>query len=1094
VVKFARVCSQPLKFVHDTLDDILPNEVWQTQTTGTSSTLLAPDFIVVDNTETSKNQPITTTPVTPIKDKPLEQDPDSKSAQQKRYYFLSLFIPFLQARLAHKNVVDTITAGSGFKTREVARILLMDIVKVSSTNQPALNYILHTLGVAQNIWQGYICAPTDDLYKFFLPRTESGAKPDGITLEGKTWEFRADKFGNELKWSTASIPFDSQQVYTLSLSQETKSKWEWKADNGGDLIPVPKEVFNAWRGFIISPQSERYTFSVTCESQPLPLEINHRLYDFVAQIEKPQAVWTTESIRLEPAKLYSMKLRGIQQIDLSWKPSGSVRTKVPDSALLPDYAQRQLYALLEQIKRMALLFNRIPLAPDEILYIEGHRKRFDDLDFNNLTSLQHWERLYDVINLKESLPKNADQSLLNLFAWAEAHPRASADDIAQRVTASTGWLSKTVSQIMERADFSTGRAEDFVNEKVLLSLVPMIEFVKRVDIPVSTLYEWASAPIIGIDQFTISTTISRDIQQAARTKFDLKTWPQAVRPVNDILRDAQKNALISYLLAQQEFVDANNIIDADSLFEFFLIDVQATPLVETSRIKQAISSVQLFIQRCMFGLEADRGVDANALDRARWEWMQKYRLWEANRKVFLYPENWIDPSLRDGKTEIFKQLEAGLLQRNLTSETVGRAVKDFLYEVDHISNMQAIGTFVDYRDGNKIHIISRTRGSPYGYYHNWFMPGVDGGTWNGWEKIEVDIPHYTSPSDGSTGNYVSPVVYNGRLLLFIAHFTPQTEASSKASGTPEGMRQQEFKNMTPISSWEIRLAWTEKRDGKWTPKKMCAQPFRAGEYTKNMALAATAARAAYIQTYDEVKKAYTDAGTAPSEEIRTAWNDTEKKMTSLIDAERCWGYRSAFPTPLQAYIFIPALVQPGDSTSDTSVANSIRIYLAAQDIPYGQPSSTIDGCWLYNGTELLLMSSTVGPTAIEPQDFASKTMNFGQRYDGSNTSVPSLRSYQAFLRDQPNQKLKLSLPLLATRLEIYSHDSLFSSSNAPNTGGTLTFLNPSNNTILTETIFHGYMSSLLHAAASGDDAMPIIEKLSKIEVSTQTVSLYSYKS
>ncbi len=30
---------------------------------------------------------------------------------------------------------------------------------------------------------------------------------------------------------------------------------------------------------------------------------------------------------------------------------------------------------------------------------------------------------------------------------------------------------------------------------------------------------------------------------------------------------------------------------------------------------------------------------------AKWEWRKKYRVWEANRKVFVYPENWVEPDL-----------------------------------------------------------------------------------------------------------------------------------------------------------------------------------------------------------------------------------------------------------------------------------------------------------------------------------------------------------------------------------------------------------------------------------------------------------------
>jgi AAA+ superfamily predicted ATPase len=32
--------------------------------------------------------------------------------------------------------------------------------------------------------------------------------------------------------------------------------------------------------------------------------------------------------------------------------------------------------------------------------------------------------------------------------------------------------------------------------------------------------------------------------------------------------------------------------------------------------------------------------------RPSWAWRKNYRVWEANRQVFLYPENWIEPELR----------------------------------------------------------------------------------------------------------------------------------------------------------------------------------------------------------------------------------------------------------------------------------------------------------------------------------------------------------------------------------------------------------------------------------------------------------------
>ena len=31
---------------------------------------------------------------------------------------------------------------------------------------------------------------------------------------------------------------------------------------------------------------------------------------------------------------------------------------------------------------------------------------------------------------------------------------------------------------------------------------------------------------------------------------------------------------------------------------------------------------------------------------AEWEWRKRYRVWDANRKIFVYPENWIEPEPR----------------------------------------------------------------------------------------------------------------------------------------------------------------------------------------------------------------------------------------------------------------------------------------------------------------------------------------------------------------------------------------------------------------------------------------------------------------
>jgi hypothetical protein len=38
------------------------------------------------------------------------------------------------------------------------------------------------------------------------------------------------------------------------------------------------------------------------------------------------------------------------------------------------------------------------------------------------------------------------------------------------------------------------------------------------------------------------------------------------------------------------------------------------------------------------------------MDFTQWTWVDRFRVWQANRKVFVYPENWIEPEQRDDES------------------------------------------------------------------------------------------------------------------------------------------------------------------------------------------------------------------------------------------------------------------------------------------------------------------------------------------------------------------------------------------------------------------------------------------------------------
>src|SRR6185312_6591366 len=168
--------------------------------------------------------------------------------------------------------------------------------------------------------------------------------------------------------------------------------------------------------------------------------------------------------------------------------------------------------------------------------------------------------------------------------------------------------------------------------------------------------------------FLFSILQARYPDQAARDKN--------VLPRTEALNVLRRDALCDYIIARANLFNFKN---REELYAYFLIDVEMGGCFETSRLVAAMSSLQLYVHRCLIDLEQSPDgfsvlslIDADDI-RREWEWRRNYRVWEANRKVFLYPENYIEPELRDDKTPLFKELEDDLLQRKITLDAAEEA-------------------------------------------------------------------------------------------------------------------------------------------------------------------------------------------------------------------------------------------------------------------------------------------------------------------------------------------------------------------------------------------------------------------------------------
>jgi hypothetical protein len=434
-----------------------------------------------------------------------------------------------------------------------------------------------------------------------------------------------------------------------------------------------------------------------------------------------------------------------------------------------------------------------------------------DPDASGVALFLRWRRLAALHALRRRLPSsNAD-----MFDVFRAGTLAEAVD---RLVLATGWDRATVDALLGPRGFavespsSLRLSADGDDEPVLLRLAHAVDIQRRLGVTPDTLFAWVSA---APDAETAAAIVL-----AVKARYDEKRWLEVARSLNDPLRLDRREALVSYLLPRMREQGVHN---RNQFFEYFLIDVEMMPCMLTSRIRQAIAAVQTFFQRSLMNLEPK--VHPRLIDDDDWKWLKNYRVWEANRKIFLYPENWIEPELRDDKTPLFQELERSILQQEIKKENVEAAFSDYLQGLDEIARLDVRGVWFERRerkvpggrprpaglgvpvppdspwDEGTYHIFARTFNAPHVWYYRRLE---DGRTWTPWEKIDADIE----------GDHLVPVIFHRRMHLFWTVFRetnkPPPPMNKESKGPPPKLGK----------DWEIHLAYTVYDRQRWSRKRM----------------------------------------------------------------------------------------------------------------------------------------------------------------------------------------------------------------------------------------------------------------------------------
>ncbi len=501
------------------------------------------------------------------------------------------------------------------------------------------------------------------------------------------------------------------------------------------------------------------------------------------------------------------------------------------------FAFARLYEVYKRVHKAAMVINKLRISYVELenlLEIDARLEvtALDLMRFGNTatpleiaTALMSFIRLNEWIMVRDRLNAPAEQfaALLRISAGG-----ATEDAWKTQLAQVSYWDEVEIHNLMFMLQVTYDPVviadNDCRHANIVLQFADVLASCKFISIKPQVVLQTIK-PDVGMNQ-------AKDIRMAAKARYNDEEWAKVAKPLQDVLRERQRQSLVAFIVASPNIIDVVGTAsykNEKELYEFLLIDVEMKPCMKTSRIRQAISSVQQFMDRIILSLEYIDGNPAYLISLspdkvAQWEsWRKWYRVWEANRKVFLYPENWIEPELRDDKTPFFKEMETQLLQDEVKSETAERAFMDYLERLDEVSRLEPVGAYhqVEPASGTEeaidiLHVIARTYGEP----HRYFYRKLEHNEWTPWEKMNVD----------AKTNHIVPMVWNRRLYLFWITFKTKKPANNTVNTGPDawvnkmlstGIVKDTDNDKTGIL--EATLNWSEFKDNKWQATQSCKE-------------------------------------------------------------------------------------------------------------------------------------------------------------------------------------------------------------------------------------------------------------------------------
>jgi hypothetical protein len=616
---------------------------------------------------------------------------------------------------------------------------------------------------------------------------------------------------------------------TVDLSIPAAANLDYAGGSGNALPASGTRISGIWSGKIETPEAGFYNFAVKAG---LDAKVSLTLAGQARALTRNGDIWrNSDPIELKAGALYDIALKVENMKDVlkvQWETPRRAREVIPGRYLYPPSVLAPFSDAYVRFLKSASLMTGLRLGANELAFFATHADyRVNNDGWLNALAVsgdpalpaaaalrQPFEALLAFARIKAGISPQ-DESLLAVLK----DPAAATQNTESLLFAITRWNKTALGELLAHFGRNMADLSHF-------SLFQRVHDAFAVLQPMGI----SAKPLIRAATNAPDANIVRDLQAALSARYDSAAWRDVVKPVNDEMRALQRDALVAAILHQmRSHPESAHIDTADKLFEYFLMDVQMDPSIQTSRIRHALSSAQLFIERCLMNLEPR--VASAAINARQWEWMKRYRVWEANRKVYLFPENWLEPELRDDKSPFFKELESELLQGDITEERAAGALTNYLSRLEEVAKLEQCGVFYIPADpvkrtGEITHVVARTVGA----HRKYFYRRQEYGYWTPWEQIKLDIED----------NPVIPVVWNDRLFVFWLRIVKKAQNNAPKPFAKDGyltsLKTTDLKFAPPQITVQAVLCWSEYYNGKWQPARTSdvEQPLDVGDFAPHV--------------------------------------------------------------------------------------------------------------------------------------------------------------------------------------------------------------------------------------------------------------------